>query len=345
MVRAMIFKEQFIANNYLPYYYQTIPKFLEILRPNGRGLFSRILAKLNYYLCLSISQLSLILSFFILWKFDGVIILKYCPSWYLKVLKVFRLPTLFEADDPMWISPFGTLDSFKDRIKNCDYVSVENALQLNAVRHLHKNVFITRGSPQLELFQARARQPVFKRKDRDHFIIGWVGSPSTVFYLKPVIPSLNRLAETRNDFVVRLVGVGGQWESSNIKFPVQIVPTYSQSEMIDEVVNFDIGLFPLFNDELSALRGTLKARIYMSGKAAVVANRVGEVPHLIEDRVSGMIIDQDSDWEKKLDDLMSSPENCKSIGDKGFELVSQKYSVKACFGDLEEGFLKRIDRS
>ena len=53
---------------------------------------------------------------------------------------------------------------------------------------------------------------------------------------------------------------------------------------IVQVYSFDIGLYPLFLNELSLVRAALKAKIYMSGKTPFVASSIGEVKELIKDR-------------------------------------------------------------
>ena len=59
-----------------------------------------------------------------------------------------------------------------------------------------------------------------------------------------------------------------------------IRPTYNQKQMAEEVLNMDIGLFPLQNIEASVVRGVLKASIYMCGAVPVIGSAIGELNDL-----------------------------------------------------------------
>jgi glycosyltransferase involved in cell wall biosynthesis len=112
------------------------------------------------------------------------------------------------------------------------------------------------------------------------------------------------------------------------------LPYYSQSDMVREVLGMDIGLFPLFNIEESAIRGVLKATIYMGGEAAVIASPRGQVPELIRDGVNGMLASSNQEWIQKLEKLITDHELRRKLASAGLQTVRREYSLENSFHPL-----------
>jgi glycosyltransferase involved in cell wall biosynthesis len=104
--------------------------------------------------------------------------------------------------------------------------------------------------------------------------------------------------------------------------------------MVREVLGMDIGLFPLFNIEESAIRGVLKATIYMGGEAAVIASPRGQVPELIRDGVNGMLASSNQEWIQKLEKLITDHELRRKLASAGLQTVRREYSLENSFHPL-----------
>jgi glycosyltransferase involved in cell wall biosynthesis len=116
----------------------------------------------------------------------------------------------------------------------------------------------------------------------------------------------------------------------------EIVHSYTQTELVEEVLKMDIGIFPMFDIENSRARGILKATIYMSGEAAVISSAVGQSNELIQDGVNGMLATDTKSWEEKLEALITNPELRKRIAAKGLETVRAGFSLDQNFKKLQE---------
>jgi glycosyltransferase involved in cell wall biosynthesis len=112
------------------------------------------------------------------------------------------------------------------------------------------------------------------------------------------------------------------------------LPFYDTQQMIDEILNMDIGLFPLFDVEDSRIRGFLKALVYMSGETAVVASPRGQIPELIQDGINGMLADSSSEWVEKLDLLINDAVLRKRIAAGGLETARRDFSLEKSFEGL-----------
>ena len=104
--------------------------------------------------------------------------------------------------------------------------------------------------------------------------------------------------------------------------------------MVREVLDMDIGIFPLFDVEDSRVRGFLKALIYMSGGAAVVASPMGAVPQLIADGVNGLLASTRHQWIQALDRLVSNPALRRNLADSGLKTARYDYSFENSFRAL-----------
>ena len=111
-------------------------------------------------------------------------------------------------------------------------------------------------------------------------------------------------------------------------------PYYSQTELIQEVLKMDIGLFPLFDIENSKARGILKATVYMSGETAVISSAVGQSKDLIQDGVNGMLATSNKEWEDKLETLITNSELRKKISVNGMETVRANFTLEQNFEKL-----------
>jgi glycosyltransferase involved in cell wall biosynthesis len=113
--------------------------------------------------------------------------------------------------------------------------------------------------------------------------------------------------------------------------------------MIQYVNTFDIGIYPLFKNQLSLGRGSLKAIIYMSAKVPVVASAIGgENENIIIDGENGFLAATNEEWFAALESLICDSKLRDKIGKEGYQNVKTRYSVESCFNQLQNNFLINI---
>ena len=308
--------------------------------PKPAALFARAAIRAYKLLIEKFRSLQLLV---LLPRAHAVMVIKYCPNWLMPLIhRQARGRVLYDFDDPMWLPSFIGEESFKHLVSHADYVSTDNSLMLRKVGALHPRSFVVRGPSQIEVFEAHAAlRPSGLQSSSP--VVGWVGSQSTLPYLDRVIPALRALHAQGLDFVFRVVGAGRADLSERLQgIPFEVVDYYDQSRMVAEVQGFDIGLFPLFEDELSLFRGTLKARIYMSGGVPVLASDVGLMRELICDGKNGLLVAKPQEWEEKIKMLLTDAQLRKKIGEAGRLTVSENYRLHHSFEDLKKGFFDEL---
>lgn len=166
--------------------------------------------------------------------------------------------------------------------------------------------------------------PVNPYSNAKSLVIGWSGSHSTAPYLKLLERVLQKLAETES-FTLKVIG-DANFSMSGVKVKAQ---AWSEPTEVQELQEIDIGLYPLPDEEWILGKSGLKALQYMALGIPTVATNIGANPRVIENGVSGFLVNSDEEWLEKLGLLMNDADMRKRIGQAARKRVVELYSVKA----------------
>lgn len=240
---------------------------------------------------------------------------------------------VLDFGDAVW--QWGRAEDFEEVMRLVDAVTTDNEYTAAYVRRFNPECTVVPDTPQLEAFDRRRHH--IRRDERRPIVIGWVGTPGTAHTLYVVWEALERLVARHPDLHVRLVGTG--YDSTllppftRVRYSVR--PFYGQADMVDEVLAMDIGLFPLPDVEAAAVRGVLKATVYMAGEVAVAASRRGQCVDLISDGVNGVLADSTAEWEAKLEQLVTNDQLRRRIAAAGLDTVRAGFRVEQSFARLK----------
>ena len=263
-----------------------------------------------------------------------VVYLQKTGSWYLtaKLKEVTKARVVFDLNDGLWLPANANFADGKIReiLMRADAVTCDNPFGLAFARNYNTNIFLVPDPSQVEKFDPYRRSV---NKTEDPLILGWIGSPATLFNLFAIWEALEKVFRRHDHILLRLIGTGYNRallpRFEHVRY--EVVPYYSDSEMIRQVLSMSIGLFPLFDVEDSETRGILKATVYMAGEAAVIASPRGQVPELIQDGLNGMLADSRAEWVEKLEWLISDHPLRKRIATAGLETVRRDFSLEKSF--------------
>ena len=78
----------------------------------------------------------------------------------------------------------------------------------------------------------------------------------------------------------------------------------------------------------------------MASRLPIVATRVGEVPSVVKDMKTGLIVDPQcsEDIKSALLFLLENPELCKKMGEQGYSRVAKHYTATKSTKDYMELF-------
>jgi glycosyltransferase involved in cell wall biosynthesis len=160
-------------------------------------------------------------------------------------------------------------------------------------------------------------------RSRD-LVVGWIGSPTTAFYLRQLEHVLRRVRE-RHPFHLRLSGTGEPLDVAG-------VTTENAEWTLDREVELfntcDVGVYPLLDDDWSKGKCGFKAIEFMACGVPVVAAAVGVNREIIEDGVNGFLASTEDEWVEKLGRLLADRDLRLRFGQAGRRTVEARYSLR-----------------
>ena len=261
---------------------------------------------------------------------DVVYLLKVSLLDLIRRIKETPAVVVFDLSDALW-TEFHRQHGWQDIdaiLGSADAIISDNPYVARYGKRFTENVHVVPTATYVERFAEKMAYRPAKPANAPQ-VIGWLGSQGTAGGLNFLKGCLERLAVRHQNLELRIVGADHAAMPEFANLPTTFIPIYDEERMIEEVLAFDIGLFPppLDLDDY-IVRGALKAMIYMSGGVPAVCYRAGESADLIEDGVTGMLAESQEEWEQKIEQLILSPELRSAIGKKALQAVCRNHSLK-----------------
>ncbi|WP_155263189.1 glycosyltransferase family 4 protein [Sphingomonas segetis] len=157
-------------------------------------------------------------------------------------------------------------------------------------------------------------------------VIGWIGSPTTWRYVRPLLPLLQELV---SDGRARVKIVGAGAAASGDSFPGLEFVDWSEASEIEQVQSFDIGIMPLPDDDWARGKSGYKLIQYMACGAPVVASPVGVNAEMVHGDSNGFLASTPDQWRNALDRLVCDSALRHRMGQEGRRLAVRDYSLVA----------------
>ncbi len=155
-------------------------------------------------------------------------------------------------------------------------------------------------------------------------VLGWIGTHSSLQYLRTLIPALTRVAAQRR-FVLKVVGAK---LDAPPNFVVDNVPWSLEREVAD-FQSLDVGLYPLVEDAWARGKSGFKAIQYMACGVPLIASPVGVTSDMIRDGENGFLASNDDEWVSRLVQLLDSVELRRALGARGRIDAVERWSLAA----------------
>lgn len=155
-------------------------------------------------------------------------------------------------------------------------------------------------------------------------VIGWIGSPSTWPYVRPLLPLLAELCRSHG---VKIHVVGAGWKAEADAFAGLELISWSEATEVETVQAMDIGIMPLPDDGWTRGKSGYKLIQYMACGLPVVASPVGANCDIVEPGASGLLASDDGEWRLALLQLIESAALRERIGRSARVRVETHYST------------------
>jgi len=159
---------------------------------------------------------------------------------------------------------------------------------------------------------------------RAKFIIGWSGSHSTSKYLHLLDDVFKELAK-KYSFKLLVMGDAG-FTLNGVE--VEALP-WNEKYEVEVISRFDIGVYPLPNEEWVLGKSGLKALQYMALGIPTVATDIGTIHRIIRNGENGFLVSSEDEWKTTIESLMNDQCLRQKTGKQGSLTVEELYSINA----------------
>jgi glycosyltransferase involved in cell wall biosynthesis len=261
------------------------------------------------------------------------------PVWYTRALMRRNAHTVLDLDDAIFLDNPGRGKSVMTLM--WQVIAGSHSI-FDYAKPLNPRVVLVPSSVSLDRHDA-VDSP---RTDptRSVIRIGWLGSSSTVKYLRHLVEPLRQLAAEGHEIEFMVAGTGSQ-AGCLPAFPgitVTVTPSYSDQDIPSLVSRYDIGVMPLDDGPWERAKCAMKAVIYMAAGKPAICSRVGENLYVINDGVNGCLVESEQDWITTLRALIVDPQLRAEMGRRGRKTVEERYSAEVCFALLYEHVFSRV---
>lgn len=212
-------------------------------------------------------------------------------------------------------------NKIKSVMRNAQAVIAGNAYLAEYARRAGANrVDIIPSVVDLSKYIPRVPRP--PQKNESDFRIGWIGTPSTVWYLNAIEDALREIAR-KYPIEMAIVG-GGDIRINGVN--VKSIP-WTESGEVRAIQTFDIGVMPLPQSPYEMGKCGYKLIQYMACGVPAVASPVGVNGAIISNGVSGLLATGIEEWVHAIELLRTNRELYCDIRSEGIKTVKREYNL------------------
>lgn len=237
---------------------------------------------------------------------------------------------IYDIDDLIFIPKTGVNQLIlkikgKDKplflMKNVDHVITCTPYLDQFVRKYNANTTDISSTINTEKYRPRQDYAIGQRK----IVLGWSGSHTTVKYLYLLTSVFQHLKKEGLPFKILVLG--------DKAFSIDGIETeaieWKESHELKVINQFDIGLYPLPDEQWVYGKSGLKALQYMAAGIPTIATAIGANFRIIENGVNGFLVKTDEEWINCIKRLIQDENLRRQIGQNGAKVVEDQFSVHA----------------
>lgn len=250
-----------------------------------------------------------------------------------KLARLMGKKTFFDIDD----APGGVSLNTKAEKRAIKMIEISSAVVVGShkllgfAKKFNERTFILPTPINLNYYQQKRNN-----ENLNYITIGWIGNG--INYKNDLLVLIAPLEELGEKYNIKVVIIGAL-EQKEIyqnfgKIKNTVVEIIDSIDWADPVAvpsaisNFDIGVYPLLNNEYNQYKCGFKALEYMAMEIPVLASPVGENKFIIKNGKDGFLVSDKHEWGKKITCLIENKDARKKMGRQGREKIEENYSTK-----------------
>jgi len=258
----------------------------------------------------------------------------FLPEWLLKTARRRKKKIVFDFDDAIYYSETDKKAGIKTKnmTGHADQVIVSSPVLYKYAASFCNHVELITSPVIVPPGQIPAGEKPFP-------VIGWVGSEWTSKYLDLLAGVFHELKEK---YAVGFLFVGSK---AGILPEIQpeIIP-WSSGQEPEALSRMDIGIMPLPDTPFERGKGGYKLFQYMAAGKPVVASPVGINALIVQEGVNGFLCRNAEEWYRALEKLLKDAGLREQMGNAGYRLAKESYSLEVGFQRLVNVVDKMIKR-
>lgn len=249
----------------------------------------------------------------------------------LALLRRWSKKLVFDVDDAIMFDGDGNPDAHRLRrfgamMHSADLVVCGNQYLANQAQRYGGRTLIIPTAIDTNRFQPVVHA-AHEESGHSTVVIGWTGSRSTTKYLNTVFPVLARL---RGNVELKIISDATDdldFETLG-KLSHRFVRWTAETE-VAETAQFDIGLMPLPDDNMTQGKCGCKALQYMALGVPAVCSPVGVNCDIIQHGSSGFLPKSPDEWQTVLQCLIDDSNLRNVVGRSGRQTAEARYSLNS----------------
>ena len=240
---------------------------------------------------------------------------------------------VFDFDDAVFLASNGKPSATRYRrfarmVKQCDQVWAGNTFLADAAIRHNRNARVMPTVVDENQYQCADQG----QEGSGTIDLVWIGSSSTRKYLEKLRPVLNRLAQLRTDFRLKVVA---DFELSDLQMS-QVRVDWSEQVEKQALANANIGIAPMIDNPWTRGKCGLKVLQYMAAGLPVVTDAAGVNQEMVVDGQTGLVVSDDDQWAEAILRLANDRQLQFEFGKAGRQrLIDLEYTVGANLNKME----------
>jgi glycosyltransferase involved in cell wall biosynthesis len=255
------------------------------------------------------------------------------PAVYERVLAQIGKPIIFDFDDSIWMQNPTTNTAVNGLFSRLRFpgktrtitrlasaVTVGNKYLAEWAGELNSEVHVVPSSIELATY---AVQP--ELTEEDPFVIGWMGSFSTLPHLECLRSAVERFAAKRR---VRFLVVCDRPIEPAFKNAETVFVRWSAEREAADIGAMHVGVMPLVDYDVSRGKCGMKALQYMASGRPCVVTPIGVNADIIEHGRNGFHASNEDEWVEAFEKLAASRELRRAFAEAGRKTVETAFSAE-----------------
>jgi len=159
----------------------------------------------------------------------------------------------------------------------------------------------------------------------------WIGSRSTLSYLKEIKPAIEEIGARFKNVILRII-CDDFLELENMFVEKRL---WSQDTRGIDLATSNIGLAPLPENQFTRGKCSFKVLEYSAACLPVIASPVGTNSDYVHDNVTGFLVTDTRQWVDRITQLIENPQLREKMGQEGCAFA-QKFDVSVIGKQLAE---------